>query len=56
MSLQVHESALNNALQRLELDGRSFTLPELFAHLRQKLNRDAAEEAGDADLPQDILL
>ncbi|HEY1785835.1 MAG TPA: hypothetical protein VGG30_09815, partial [Pirellulales bacterium] len=42
MSLQVHESALNNALERLALDGQTFTLPALFAHLREKLNRPAA--------------
>ncbi len=55
MSLQVHESALNNALARLGLDGQSFTLPELFAHLRQKLNRPPADDA-DTDLPEDVVV
>jgi hypothetical protein len=55
MSLQVHESALNNALERLELDGQSFTLPDLFAHLRDKLNRPATD-AVEADLPEDVVV
>lgn len=55
MSLQVHESALNNALARLDLDGQTFTLPELFAHLREKFNR-TAPAASDADLPEDVVL
>jgi hypothetical protein len=55
MSLQVHESALNNALERLELDGHSFKLPALFAHLRDKLNRPAADEV-DVDLPEDVVV
>ncbi len=49
-SLQVHESALNNALARLELDGRTFTLPELRQHLSAKLNRlDVIDEDHDND-------
>ncbi len=36
-SLQVHESALNNVLDRLQLAGRRFTLPELEQHLQQLL-------------------
>ena len=49
-SLQVHESALNNALSRLELDGRTFTLPELRQHLSAKLNRlDVIDEDHDND-------
>ncbi|HTU24453.1 MAG TPA: hypothetical protein VMF30_03580, partial [Pirellulales bacterium] len=54
MSLQVHESALNNALARLELDDQSFTLAELFAHLRSKLNRAPAASAQDVDLPEEV--
>lgn len=49
-SLQVHESALNNALARLELDGRTFTLPELRQHVSAKLNRlDVIDEDRDND-------
>ncbi len=55
MSLQVHESALNNVLEKLDLNGRTFTLSELFTHLREKLNRPPVSEA-DADLPEDIVV
>jgi hypothetical protein len=37
-SLQVHESAINNALERLALEGRTFTLPELSRHVASRLN------------------
>jgi hypothetical protein len=37
-SLQVHESAINNGIQRLRLDGRTFTLPELSRHIGSSLN------------------
>jgi hypothetical protein len=54
MSLQLHESALNNALLGLGLEGRTFTVPELFAHLRAKLNRPAPAVA--PELPEDVVL
>ena len=38
VSVQVHETAINNMLQRLALDGRSFTLPELSRHVTAQLN------------------
>jgi hypothetical protein len=41
-SFQVHQSLLNNVMQRLELDGRSFSLPELQAHLAKALALDPA--------------
>jgi hypothetical protein len=47
-SFQVHESVINNALGRLELDGRTFTLPELHKHLAARLHRLDAFDA-DAD-------
>ncbi len=43
-SFQVHESALNNALQRLQLDGNTFTVPELLRHVYTRL--------GLAELPE----
>ncbi len=36
-SLQVHQSAINNVLDRLQLAGRRFTLPELEQHLQHLL-------------------
>jgi hypothetical protein len=49
-SLQIHESAINNALQRLKLEGRTFTPSELMEHLAAKLNR---EEPWETDPEQD---
>lgn len=37
-SLQVHESAINNALGQLQLAGRTFTLPELIEHVAKRLS------------------
>ncbi len=39
-SFQIHETAINNILQRLSLEGRSFTLPELSRYVAARLNRD----------------
>jgi hypothetical protein len=37
-SVQIHESVLNNGIQRLQLAGRTFTLPELSKHVAARLN------------------
>ncbi|GEM_PF-5814371 len=37
-SLQVHQSAINNVLDRLQLAGRRFTMPELERHLQSLLD------------------
>lgn len=39
-SFQVHESAINNVLDQLDLAGSTFTLPELSRHVAQRLNND----------------
>jgi hypothetical protein len=44
-SFQVHESVLNNVIQRLELDGRTFELPELSKHIAQRLNQPEPKES-----------
>ena len=36
--MQIHESVINNGIQRLQLDGRTFTLPELSRHVAASLN------------------
>lgn len=36
-SVQVHESAFNNVFEKLALDGREFTLPELQQYLAERL-------------------
>jgi hypothetical protein len=37
-NLQIHESVINNGIQRLRLDGRTFTLRELSQHVGASLN------------------
>ncbi|MBI3836484.1 MAG: hypothetical protein HY288_00945 [Planctomycetia bacterium] len=51
-SLQVHQSALNNVIERLDLEGRTFALPELFAWLAEKLDRP--QLTNQDDLPEDV--
>jgi hypothetical protein len=53
-SLQLHESAINNALQRLQLAGRTFTLPELHEWVTQRINRAGA--AIPEDLPENVVV
>jgi len=43
-SVQIHESVLNNCIQRLQLNGRTFTLPELSKHVAARLSRPAPWE------------
>ena len=38
-SMQLHESAINNVLEKLELNGRTATLPELSHYVAGRLNR-----------------
>jgi hypothetical protein len=37
-SVQVHQTAIDNMIERLGLEGKTFTLPELRAYLAQQLN------------------
>ncbi|MEX2137947.1 MAG: hypothetical protein WD894_01710 [Pirellulales bacterium] len=53
-SLQLHESALNNGLDRLQLAGRSFTLPELHQWITQRLDRPGT--AMPEDLPENVVV
>jgi len=50
-SFQVHESALNNILDQLQLAGRSFTLSELYKHVAEELSRTTD---APADLPTNV--
>jgi hypothetical protein len=47
LSLQLHETAINNALAGLELEGRRFTMPELYEHLATKLGRKDFKQPED---------
>lgn len=49
-SFQLHESAFNNALRGLDLDGKRMTVAELHQALSEKIRRHA--EAPPADLPK----
>ncbi len=51
-SLQVHQSALNNMLAVLDLEGKTFELLELFGWVAQKLGQP--ELARQEDLPEDV--
>jgi hypothetical protein len=51
-SLQVHQSAFNNALEQLDLNGRTFEISELFAWVAKKLDRPNLAELDE--LPDDV--
>ncbi|MGD9647061.1 MAG: hypothetical protein AB7U73_15225 [Pirellulales bacterium] len=53
-SIQMHESALNNIIARLELDGREFSQAELHRWVATKLNRPL--EQVDDNLRDDVFL
>ena len=53
-SLQLHESAINNAIRGLELDGRRITVGELHELLRSKFTD--RPETPPADLPQKAIV
>lgn len=48
-SMQIHETLLNNALDQFELDGKTFTLPELHRHISERMDQPKAETPQDFD-------
>lgn len=54
ISLQLHESALNNILERLDLAGREFTIAELMAHVTQRLSLTPTKLPDD--LPENVAI
>lgn len=52
-SLQVHQSAINNLLESLDLAGREFNIPELYQWIGRKLSRPVEMPA---DVPTDVVL
>ena len=52
LSVQIHQSALNNGLEQLKLDGRTFELAELFAWIGKRLNRPNFGKTDD--LPENV--
>jgi hypothetical protein len=54
VSMQIHESLLNNLVERLGLDGHTFTPAELQAHIAEKFN--LAMAALPDSIPQNVML
>lgn len=52
LSIQFHQSAINNAIERLGLSGRTWALPELYERLGQVFQQSEWELP--ADIPRDI--
>lgn len=52
LSLQLHESALNNVIEQLRFDGRQVELPELVKELAARLGRKQVEVPDE--LPEDV--
>lgn len=51
-SVQLHQSAVNNLIERLDLNGREMSLVELHAHILEKLGREP--RPAPESLPQDV--
>ncbi|HEY2826352.1 MAG TPA: hypothetical protein VGJ04_02035 [Pirellulales bacterium] len=51
-SMQIHESALNNILDQLQLAGHSFSLSELYQHVAEQLSRSQTD--APVDLPTNV--
>ena len=52
LSVQFHQSTLNNLVQKFELDGKTFELEELYRYLPQKLGQEP--ESIPQDLPANV--
>lgn len=55
LNFQVHESAINNLLQQLKLDGRAFTMAEMDEHIALRFPKWADREKDD-DVPEDLVI
>ncbi len=54
MSVQLHQSAVNNGLERLDLAGRRFSIEELFSWINRKLDRPQLQMPDD--LPDNLFI
>ena len=52
--MQFHESAINNALYQLELEGKTFTLHDLYLHLMKKTGRTV--NAVPDSMPENVVI
>jgi len=51
-SVQLHQTAVNNLIERLDLDGRDMSLAKLHAHVMKKLGRKS--EAAPESMPEEV--
>jgi hypothetical protein len=49
MSIQIHESVINNLLNRIEIAGQKFTATELADHLKDVVGTDVISNVGQAE-------
>ena len=49
LSMQMHESMLNNSLDLFDVNGKTFTLPELHRHISKRLGQPDAEAPAELD-------
>ncbi|MDO4550307.1 MAG: hypothetical protein Q4C96_03550 [Planctomycetia bacterium] len=56
LNFQIHESAINNFLQQLKLDGKTFTLPQLHEHIAVRFPKWRERVVEDEDIPEDLVI
>ena len=54
LSMQFHESAINNGLERLELDGNTFSLHDLHLHIMTKIGRSVDQVP--ESMPENVVI
>ena len=54
LGIQIHESAINNVLEQLDIDGRRCTLPELMSHVATSLGNE--DYTVPDDVPSDVIV
>jgi hypothetical protein len=54
LSMQMHESAMNNAISQFDLDGKTFSLHDLYLQIMEKLNRKVDEVP--ASMPKNVVI
>lgn len=54
LSVQLHQSALNNLVEQLELNGKKFDLDDLYAYIPQKLGKKAVPIPDD--VPENLMM
>lgn len=55
LNFQIHESAINNFLQQLKLEGKTFTIAQLHEHIALRFPKWREKEM-DPDVPQNLVI